>query len=76
MNIDTLNAHCRFVLVTNLPLCQGRLNTIHQELALALSGQRPIGLSLSDQVVACGRDLHQLLGLNSRVVASCYAAPG
>merc|ERR1712071_75808 len=30
MNIDTLNAYCRFVLVTNLPLGQGRLHNIHQ----------------------------------------------
>lgn len=32
MNIDTLNAYCRLVLVTGLPLCQGRLNDIHQEI--------------------------------------------
>ena len=31
MNIDTLNAYCRLVLVTGLPLYQGRLNNIHQE---------------------------------------------
>lgn len=38
MNIDTLNAYCRPVLVTGLPLCQGRLTDIH-----LVGGHRAVG---------------------------------
>ena len=34
VSIDTLNAYCRPVLVTGLPLCQGRLYNIREDFFL------------------------------------------
>lgn len=78
MNIDTLNAYCRFVLVTNLPLGQGRLHNIHQGIfhdlpcivpSPALSG---VGPSCTLQCLG----LLSTLGIPSRVVRGCLLLMG
>ncbi len=65
MNIDTLNAYCGPVLVTGLPLFQGRLHNIHRGFTSwnpALSGLQP-WLLQSDQDVPCSVGLHPTLGV-------------
>ena len=47
MNIDTLNAYCRCVLVTHLPLCQGRLYNIHEVMSLLSLLCYPVSLGAS-----------------------------
>ena len=69
MNIDTLNAYCRPVLVTGLPLCQGRLYHIHQEIWFpALAGSAVLATAVGSRCTLQCRTA-STLGILSRVVA-------
>ena len=63
VSIDTLNAYCRPVLVTGLPLCQGRLYNIHEDFPLLSGKLLASRLSCSPLGETCFR----LLGFPTRV---------